>query len=71
MGAPKFPTPPDTGMPPPSAHPATLASASASAAMRAQKAAAKDVSATANGTIATSPEGLPKPNTGQKTLLGQ
>lgn len=72
MGMPKFPALPDVGSLPPSAHPPSLANASAAAAMKSQTQTAKDSTSTASGTIATSPKGVvDKSSTARATLLGQ
>ena len=72
MGAPKPPSVPEAGMPPPSAYASTLAGASAGTVMKAQRASAKESKASSAGTIATSPQGDTKaPASARATLLGQ
>ena len=65
------PPKPAVNMPPPSAHPPTLGSASLVATQQAakQKAAAAEGMGMDN-TIQTSPQGLKAPDTAKATLLG-
>lgn len=62
------PKPPQLPMPPPAAHPATLADAAVQTAGSQTKAAG--AAAEASGTVKTSSQGLEAPTTA-KTLLGQ
>lgn len=71
MGLMTPPAPPNVTLPPPSAHPPTLGSASA--ALAAQTVKDKAVKADGQGmddTVKTSPQGLQAPATAKATLLG-
>jgi len=71
MGFGSPPAPPSIPMPPPAAHPATLANPAVGLAGQASKrAAAAAEGLGVGGTVATSPQGLTKPETAKTTLLG-
>ena len=64
------PTPPSVGMPPPAAHPPTMASAMVATAGRNAETVAN--ASGRGGTVKTSTQGLKeKPSTAPVTLLGQ
>lgn len=66
------PKPPSVPLPPPSAHPPTLASSTtALAGLNAKIAGQQAEGKGMNNTVKTSPQGLAKPATATATLLGQ
>ncbi len=65
------PKPPSVPMPPPAAHPAVLGSSTVNSALKAQQARANAAVFTDDDTIKTSPQGILKPVSTTKSLLGQ